>query len=60
MIAFTSRQLRAFLSVAQARLRPHSEPDQPFFNIPGALPGSVKLIPLTGPIQLSGTESFEI
>jgi hypothetical protein len=38
----------------------HSEPDQPFFNIPRAIPDSIKLISLTGRVQLSGNESFEI
>ena len=38
----------------------HSEPDQPFFDIPHSAPGAVKLTPLVGRIQLSGNESFEI
>jgi hypothetical protein len=38
----------------------HSEPDEPFFNIPRATPGSIKLTPLVGRIQLSGNEHFEI
>lgn len=38
----------------------HSEPGEPFFNIPRAVPGSVKLTPLSGRIQLSGDEHFEI
>jgi hypothetical protein len=38
----------------------HSEPDEPFFNIPRAAPGSIKLTPLVGRIQLSGNEHFEI
>jgi hypothetical protein len=38
----------------------HSEPDQPFFSIPRALPGSIKLTPLIGRVQLSGDESFEV
>jgi hypothetical protein len=38
----------------------HSEPDQPFFDIPHSAPGTVKLTPLVGRIQLSGDESFEI
>ena len=38
----------------------HSEPDQPFFDIPHSAPGAVKLTPLVGRIQLSGDESFEI
>jgi hypothetical protein len=38
----------------------HSEPGDPFYDIPHAMPGVVKLTPLTGRIQLSGDESFEI
>jgi hypothetical protein len=38
----------------------HSEPDQPFFSIPRAPPGSIKLTPLVGRVQLSGDESFEV
>jgi hypothetical protein len=38
----------------------HSEPDQPFFSIPRAAPGSIRLTPLVGRVQLSGDESFEI
>lgn len=38
----------------------HSEPDQPFFCIPRAPAGSIRLTPLVGPIQLSGDESFEV
>jgi len=35
----------------------HAEPDSPFFDIPRAA-GSVKLMPLTGIVQLSGNEHF--
>jgi hypothetical protein len=38
----------------------HSEPGDPFFSIPHAAPGSIKLTPLAGRIQLSGDEHFEI
>jgi hypothetical protein len=38
----------------------HSEPDQPFFCIPRAAPGTIELTPLIGSIQFSGSESFEI
>jgi hypothetical protein len=38
----------------------HSEPDEPFFSIPRAAPGSIKLTPLVGRVQLSGDESFEV
>jgi hypothetical protein len=38
----------------------HSEPDEPFYSIPRAAPGSIKLTPLVGRVQLSGDESFEV
>ena len=38
----------------------HSEPDEPFFDIPGAVPGSIELTPLAGSIQLSGDEHFQL
>jgi hypothetical protein len=38
----------------------HSEPDQPFFNVPRAEPGNIKLTALAGSIQLSGNEHFEV
>jgi hypothetical protein len=38
----------------------HTEPDQPFFNIPRAAPDSIKLTSLRGRIQLSGNESYEV
>jgi hypothetical protein len=38
----------------------HSEPDQPFFDIPGAAPGTLEITPLTGAIRLSGDEHFRI
>jgi hypothetical protein len=38
----------------------HSEPDTPFFDIPRAAPGSIKLTPLAGTIQLSGDEHFAV
>jgi hypothetical protein len=38
----------------------HSEPDQPFFNIPRAAPGRIVLTALVGRVQLSGNESFEV
>ena len=38
----------------------HSEPGDPFFDIPHAAPGVVKLTALEGRVQLSGDESFEI
>ena len=38
----------------------HSEPDHPFFGIPRASHGAVRLTPLVGRVPLSGYESFEI
>jgi hypothetical protein len=38
----------------------HSEPEDPFFSIPRAAPGAVRLVPLTGRVRLSGDESFEV
>ena len=38
----------------------HSEPDQPFFDIPHAAPGSIKLTALIGTIRLSGNEHFTV
>jgi hypothetical protein len=38
----------------------HSEPDEPFFDIPSAPPGSIKLTPLVGSIELSGDEHFRV
>jgi hypothetical protein len=38
----------------------HSEPDQPFFSIPRAEPGAVRLTRLEGRVKLSGDESFEV
>jgi hypothetical protein len=38
----------------------HSEPGDPFFDIPHAKPGAIQLTPLSGEIRLSGDESFEI
>ena len=38
----------------------HSEPDQPFFGIPRAPKGSIKLTPLIGRVRFSGDESFEV
>jgi hypothetical protein len=38
----------------------HSEPDEPFFDIPHAAPGTIKLTPLAGAVRLSGDEHFEV
>ena len=38
----------------------HSEPDEPFFDIPAAAPGSIVLTPLAGSIELSGDEHFQV
>lgn len=45
---------------AQDDMLLHSEPDQPFFNIPRAARGTITLTPLDGTIQLSGDEHFEV
>jgi hypothetical protein len=44
----------------QDDLYPHSEPDEPFFDISHATPGTIKLVPLAGAIQLSGDEHFVV
>jgi len=38
----------------------HTEPDDPFFDIPHAPAGSIKLTPLGGTIRLGGDEHFTI
>ena len=38
----------------------HSEPDELFFDIPSAAPGSIELMPLAGSIELSGDEHFRL
>jgi uncharacterized protein DUF5710 len=38
----------------------HSEPDEPFFDIPRAAPGTIKVTPLAGTIRPSGDEHFEV
>jgi Domain of unknown function (DUF5710) len=38
----------------------HSEPEDPFFDIPRAAPGSITLTPLAGTIRLSGSEHFVV
>jgi hypothetical protein len=38
----------------------HSEPGDPFFNIPRAEVGAIRVTPLTGTIRLSGDEHFEV
>ena len=45
---------------AQDDMYLHSEPDELFFDIPGAAPGSIELTPLAGSIQLSGDEHFQV
>jgi hypothetical protein len=44
----------------QDELELHDEPDSPFFDIPGATPGSVRLTPLVGTVRLSGDERFVV
>ena len=38
----------------------HSEPGDPFFEIPHALPGTITLTSLVGTIHLSGNEHFSV
>ena len=38
----------------------HSEPGDPFFDIPHAMDGSLRLIPLAGRVRLRGDEHFTI
>jgi hypothetical protein len=38
----------------------HDEPENPFFSIPHAPPGTLRLTPLVGPIRLSGCCHFSI
>jgi len=38
----------------------HTEFGDAFFDIPSLPPGSIKLTPLTGTIQLSGSEHFQV
>lgn len=38
----------------------HTEPGEPFFDIPRAPPGTIRLSPLTGQVRLSGDEHFTI
>ena len=38
----------------------HSEPDHPFFDIPHAPAGVIKLTPLSGTIRLGGGEHFSM
>ena len=45
---------------AQDDLMLHTEPDQAFFDIPGAPPGSIRLIPVEGTVRLSGDEHFGV
>jgi hypothetical protein len=44
----------------QDELELHDEPDSPFFDIPHATPGSVRLTPLAGTVRLSGDERFVV
>src|SRR5882762_3878013 len=57
---FTVSSIRGMDGALQEDLYLHSEPDQPFFCIPRAEPGAVRLTPLEGRVKLSGDESFEL
>jgi hypothetical protein len=45
---------------AQEDMDLHDEPDDPFFSIPHAPPGTLRLTPLVGQIRLSGCCHFSI
>jgi hypothetical protein len=45
---------------AQSEMLLHTEPDSPFFDIPGAAPGVIRLTPLAGTVRLSGDEHFTV
>jgi len=47
-------------AASQDDLYLHTEPDDPFFDIPNAPPGSIKLTPLAGNVRLSGEEHFQV
>lgn len=47
-------------SAVQQDLYLHTEPDDPFFDIPHAPAGSIELTPLRGTIRLGGDEHFTI
>jgi hypothetical protein len=38
----------------------HTEPDGPFFDVPSAPPGSIRLTSLAGTVRLSGDEHFQV
>ena len=38
----------------------HTEPGEPFFDIPRAAPGAVRLSPLAGQVRLTGDEHFMV
>jgi Domain of unknown function (DUF5710) len=38
----------------------HTEPDEPFFDVPHAPPGSIRLTPLAGTVRLNGDEHFQV
>ncbi|MGH8260859.1 MAG: hypothetical protein ACREUG_14360 [Steroidobacteraceae bacterium] len=44
----------------QDDLELHSEPDSPFFDIPAAAAGTIRLTRLSGTIRLSGDEHYSI
>jgi hypothetical protein len=44
----------------QDDLHLHSEPESPFFDIPRAAAGLIRLTPLVGPVRLSGDEHFTV
>jgi hypothetical protein len=46
--------------VLQDDLYLHTEPGDPFFDIPSAPSGSIRLSPLAGTVRLSGDEHFQV
>jgi hypothetical protein len=50
----------SYCAAPQGELDLDDEPDSPFFDIPRATPGLVRLTPLVGTVQLSGGERFMV
>ena len=56
----TARSLLPHCGAPQNDLCLHKEPEDLFFDIPSAPPGSISLTPLAGTVRLSGDEHFEV
>jgi len=50
----------AHCGATQDEVQLHAEPEGPFFDIPHAAPGSLRLTPLTGVIAVNGDHSFTV